>query len=64
VPKLKTNRSARKRFRLTGTGKIKRRKAYARHLLSKKSSTRKRRLGRSALVHRVDAKRVRRLINA
>lgn len=45
MPKLKTHKGAAKRFKKTGTGKITRRKAYARHLLSSKSRSRKRRLG-------------------
>ncbi|HOJ14709.1 MAG TPA: 50S ribosomal protein L35 [Deltaproteobacteria bacterium] len=47
--KLKTNRSAAKRFKATGTGKIKRNKAYARHLLSSKTTKQKRKLRKSAL---------------
>ena len=52
MPKMKTNRAAAKRFKLTGTGKIKRGKAYARHILTKKSRTRKRNLNKSTLVHK------------
>jgi large subunit ribosomal protein L35 len=48
--KLKTNRSAAKRFSATGTGKIKRNKAYKRHILSCKSTKRKRNLRKSGLV--------------
>ncbi|HDP24957.1 MAG TPA: 50S ribosomal protein L35 [Deltaproteobacteria bacterium] len=48
--KVKTNRSAAKRFSRTGSGKIKRNKAYARHLLSSKTTKRKRKLRRSTLV--------------
>jgi large subunit ribosomal protein L35 len=44
VPKLKTNRGAAKRFKKTGTGKIKAKRAYARHILTKKSANRKRNL--------------------
>jgi len=63
MPKLKTNRSAAKRFRMTGSGKkIRRFKAWASHLLRKKSSKRKRRLGRPALVDEANLKAVKRLI--
>ncbi len=62
MPKLKTNRSAAKRFRLTGTGKIKRSHAFARHLLSKKAPKRKRTLRHSALVAEVDSKNIKRMI--
>lgn len=48
MPKMKTNRSAVKRFKVTGTGKILRRKSYRSHLLESKSSVRTRRLGRLA----------------
>ena len=50
MPKMKTHRGAAKRFRVTGTGKIVRRKAYRSHLLEKKPSRRTRRLGREAEV--------------
>jgi large subunit ribosomal protein L35 len=48
--KIKTNRSAAKRFRATGGGKLKRGKAFLRHLLSSKNRKRKRHLGKSAIV--------------
>ena len=57
--KLKTNRSAAKRFSVTGTGKIKRNKAYKRHLLSCKSTKQKRNLRKSGLVHSVNVAGVR-----
>ena len=60
--KIKTNKSASKRFRKTATGKIRRYKAYKSHLLSKKSSKRKRNLRKPALVSGADAKRIKRLI--
>jgi len=60
--KIKTNKSASKRFRKTATGKIRRYKAYKSHLLSKKSSKRKRNLRKAALVSGADAKRIKRLI--
>ncbi|RKZ08129.1 50S ribosomal protein L35 [bacterium] len=62
MPKIKTNRGARKRFRVTGTGKVKRIKAYASHILTKKSSKRKRKLRHSTLVSKADARRVRRML--
>lgn len=62
MPKAKTHRSAAKRFRKTGSGRLVRRKAFASHILTKKSSTRKRRLGRSAPVSDADAPRARRML--
>jgi large subunit ribosomal protein L35 len=62
VPKIKTNRSAAKRFRVTGTGKIKRNKGYKRHILSSKGQKRKRQLRKSTLVSAVEAKNIRQLI--
>jgi large subunit ribosomal protein L35 len=62
MPKIKTNRGARKRFRLTGNGKIKRTKAYASHILTKKTSKRKRKLRKSTTVSGVDARRVKRML--
>ena len=60
--KMKTHRGAAKRFELTGTGKIKRRKAFKNHILEKKPSTRTRRLSRSAIVTDADAPQVRRML--
>ena len=62
MPKQKTNRSAAKRFKKTGTGKYKRRQAYKSHILTKKSSKRKRKLRKPALVSKADEKRVKRLL--
>jgi large subunit ribosomal protein L35 len=62
MPKIKTNRGARKRFRLTGSGKIKRKKAYASHILTKKSSKRKRKLRKSTTISGADTRRVRRML--
>ena len=62
MPKMKTDRGAAKRFKVTGTGKLMRRRAFKNHLLEKKSATRKRRLGREAQVAGSDARQVRRLI--
>ena len=60
--KLKSNRAARKRFKLTASGKIRRRQPNRAHLLEKKSSRRTRRLGRLAEVSSADRKRVQRLL--
>lgn len=60
MPKLKTKRAAAKRFRATGTGKIRRRKAFKNHILEHKSSEQKRRrLSHLALVHERDEENVR-----
>ncbi|PKP18796.1 MAG: 50S ribosomal protein L35 [Bacteroidetes bacterium HGW-Bacteroidetes-21] len=50
MPKMKTNSGAKKRFTLTGTGKIKRKHAYKSHILTKKSKKRKRNLGYFAII--------------
>jgi large subunit ribosomal protein L35 len=57
MPKMKTNSGAKKRFTLTGTGKIKRKHAYHSHILTKKTKKQKRNLTYSALVHK-DGKRI------
>ncbi|MDD4857872.1 MAG: 50S ribosomal protein L35 [Candidatus Krumholzibacteria bacterium] len=62
MPKIKTNRAAHKRFRVTGTGKIKRTKAYGSHILTSKTSKRKRGLRKGTTVAGSDAKRVRRML--
>jgi len=62
MPKMKTHRGAAKRFKVTGSGKIRRRKAFRSHLLEKKSSRRTRRLGRGAEVTGGDKKHVERLL--
>jgi large subunit ribosomal protein L35 len=62
MPKMKTHRGAAKRFKITGTGRILRRKAYRDHLLEKKSSRRTRRLGREVEVTGGDKKHVERLL--
>lgn len=62
MPKIKTNRSASKRFRLTGTGKVLRNKAYKSHILTKKSRKRKRNLRQSTLLDAADQKKVKKLI--
>jgi large subunit ribosomal protein L35 len=62
VPKLKTNRGAAKRFKKTGTGKIKVKGAFARHILTKKSTSRKRGFRSPKYVEKSDEKGVKRLI--
>ena len=62
MPKLKTNSGAKKRFTLTGTGKIKRRHAYHSHILTKKTKKQKRNLDHVAIVDRVDVKRIKELL--
>ena len=62
MPKMKSHRGAAKRFKITPTGKIKRRNAFMNHMLEKKSSKRKRRLNSPALVSKADEKRIRRLL--
>lgn len=54
MPKMKTNAGAKKRFTLTGSGKIKRKHAYKSHILTKKSKKRKRNLGYFGEVHKAD----------
>ena len=62
MPKLKTNRGAAKRFQTTGTGKVKRNKAYTSHILTKKTTKQKRNLRKAGLIDASDLKRVKRLI--
>lgn len=62
MPKMKTNRSAAKRFNKTGTGKIKRNHANANHLLEKKSAGRKRKLRKRAIMAKGDVKRIKSMI--
>lgn len=62
MPKIKTHKGAAKRFRITGSGKILRAKAYKGHILTKKSAERKRRLGNMEEVSPHDRKKVRRLL--
>jgi len=65
MPKMKSHKGARKRFSLTGTGKVKRVRAFKSHILTKKTSKRKRRLRRSAIIAtRGEAKRIKRLLQA
>jgi large subunit ribosomal protein L35 len=62
MPKIKTCRSAAKRFKTTGTGKIKRNKPFARHLMASKTPKRKRTLRHATLVSPADAPSVKRMI--
>lgn len=62
MPKMKTNSSAKKRFKLTGTGKIKRKHAFKSHILTKKSTKRKRNLTHATLVHTSDENNIKHLL--
>ncbi|EHO74151.1 50S ribosomal protein L35 [Prevotella micans F0438] len=63
MPKLKTNSGAKKRFKLTGSGKIKRHRAYHSHILTKKTKKQKRNLVHQTIVDRSNVKQVRELLN-
>ncbi|MCX7918516.1 MAG: 50S ribosomal protein L35 [bacterium] len=63
MPKLKSHRGAKKRFKLTATGKIKRKRAYLRHLLAAKSKRQKRALRKPGYVFKGEAKTIRTLIS-
>ena len=62
MPKMKTHRGAAKRFRATGSGKLKRSKAYKRHILTKNSANTKRNLRKSAIMSKGDQSRIARLL--
>lgn len=62
MPKLKTKRAAAKRLKATGTGKLKRRSGWKRHLLEAKRPKRKRQLRRPALIHPADQPRLKQLV--
>ncbi len=62
MPKIKTHKGSAKRFKITGSGKIRRRKAYSNHLFISKTAKQKRNLRRSALVDETNEKRLRRLL--
>ncbi|MGL4908493.1 MAG: 50S ribosomal protein L35 [Bacteroidales bacterium] len=62
MPKMKTNSGAKKRFVLTGSGKVKRKHAYLRHILTKKTVKQKRNLSHSALVHPHNEKQIKALL--
>ena len=63
MPKMKTHSGAKKRFKLTGTGKIKRKHAYKSHILTKKETKQKRNLRHSTLVDKADEGRVKKMLN-
>ncbi|HTZ40876.1 MAG TPA: 50S ribosomal protein L35 [Syntrophales bacterium] len=62
MPKQKTHKGASKRFSLTGTGKVKRKKAFHSHILTKKTTKRKRNLRKSTILDDRDVKGIKRLI--
>jgi large subunit ribosomal protein L35 len=62
MPKMKTNSGAKKRFALTGSGKIKRKHAFKSHILTKKTKKQKRNLTHVSLVHKVDERAVKQLL--
>ena len=62
MPKMKTHSSAKKRFKVTGTGKIKRKHAFKSHILTKKETKQKRNLTHSALVSSADMNRVEKML--
>jgi large subunit ribosomal protein L35 len=62
MPKMKTNAGAKKRFKLTGTGKIKRKHAFKSHILTKKSTKRKRNLTHIGLVDTTDVRNVKKML--
>lgn len=63
MPKVKTKSGAKKRFKVTGSGKIKRKHAYHSHILTKKETKQKRNLNHDALVHESDVSRVKKMLN-
>ena len=63
MPKMKSNRAAMKRFRTSGSGRVRRSKAYASHILTKKSTKRKRKLRKSGMIAACDEKRIRAMIS-
>lgn len=62
MPKMKTKSSAKKRFAVTATGKIKRKHAYKSHILTKKTKKQKRNLTHTGLVHSSDEKNIKRML--
>ena len=62
MPKIKTHRGAAKRFSLTGTGKVKRSKAYASHILTTKTTKRKRNLRKTAIMDKANAKAIKKIL--
>ena len=64
MPKMKTNSGAKKRFELTGSGKVKRKHAFKSHILTKKTTKRKRNLTYTTVVDKADEKRIKGLLIA
>jgi large subunit ribosomal protein L35 len=64
MPKMRTKRGAAKRFKLTGTGRVKRSRAFKSHILTKKHPKRKRRLRQATMVAHADEHRIKRLLQA
>ena len=62
MPKIKTNRAAAKRFKATGTGKLKRNKAYKRHILTKKTTKTKRNLRKPAMTDQTNVKNMKKIL--
>ncbi|MDP2599802.1 MAG: 50S ribosomal protein L35 [Deltaproteobacteria bacterium] len=62
MPKMKTRKGVRKRFKLTASGKVKRKKAYLRHILSSKTKRQKRHLRKAEMVAAVDAPAIKRML--
>jgi len=62
MPKMKSNSGAKKRFKLTGTGRVKRNKAYRRHILTKKTTKQKRGLRKSALVDKTQEHQIKAML--
>ncbi|MCI9298700.1 MAG: 50S ribosomal protein L35 [Lachnospiraceae bacterium] len=62
MPKMKTSRAAAKRFKATGTGKLKRNKAYRRHILTKKSTKTKRNLRKAAMTDASNVKNMKKIL--
>jgi large subunit ribosomal protein L35 len=62
MPKLKTKSGAKKRFKVTGTGKVKHKRAFKNHILTKKETKQKRRLGNMALVKKSDMNNVKAML--
>ena len=62
MPKIKTNRAAAKRFKATGTGKLKRNKAYKSHILTKKSTKRKRNLRQDTITDATNVKNMKKVL--
>ena len=64
MPKMKTHSGAKKRFKVTGSGKVRARHAFTSHILEKKSPKRKRHLGNAAILSKHDTPRVKELLGA